>query len=154
MRATTRFLAMLVLCLSLFSIMLPAQAIMLPAKIIFSGASVYTESELLAFTGLKPGTDSTVAAVQAAAQKLSDTGLFADVHFQSEPRGLVFALKLMPETNLLPARFSNLVWWSNEELAKALETRVPLYRGLVPISGNMQDAVIAALTAMLAEKNI
>ncbi|MCL2661095.1 MAG: hypothetical protein FWD64_11345 [Acidobacteriaceae bacterium] len=153
MRATTRFLALLALCL-LPSIRLTAQAIRLPANIIFSGASVYSESELLAFIGLKPGTVSTVAAVQAAAQKLSDTGLFADVQFQSEPRGLVFALKLMPESNLLPARFSNLVWWSNEELAKALETRVPLYHGLVPIAGNMQDAVMAALTAMLAEKNV
>jgi outer membrane protein insertion porin family len=142
------------LCLLPASARLSAQAIVLPKNIIFTGAPAYSQAELLAFTGLKPGATSSAAEVQAAAQKLSDTGLFADVHFQSGPQGLTYALKPMPADNLLPARFPNLVWWSNAELDATLKTRVPLYRGSIPISGNLQDSVSAALTAMLAEKNI
>ncbi len=40
------------------------------------------------------------------------------------------------------------------ELANAIKSRVPLYRGSIPVSGNIQEAVVSALTTMLAEKNI
>jgi outer membrane protein assembly factor BamA len=154
MRTTLGSLGLLCLCLLSSPSRLTAQSVILPKNILFTGAPAYSEAELLTFTGLKPGATSSAAEVQAAAQKLNDTGLFADVHFQSEPRGLVFALKMMPTNNLLPARFPNLVWWSNDELTTALRTRVPLYRGSVPIAGNMQQAIADALTAMLAERSI
>jgi outer membrane protein insertion porin family len=154
MRSTIGSLALLTLCLLPSSTRLSAQAVILPKNITFTGVPAYSQAELLAFTGLKPGATSSAAEVQAAAQKLSDTGLFTDVHFQSEPQGLVYALKSMAADNLLPARFPNLVWWTNEELAAALKTRVPLYRGSIPISGNLQDNVSAALTAMLVEKGV
>jgi len=154
MRTTIGSFALLALCLLPSSTRLSGQAVILPKNIIFTGVPAYSQEELLAFTGLKPGATSSAAEVQAAAQKLSDTGLFTDVHFQSEPQGLVYALKAMPASNLLPARFPNLVWWTNEELAAALKTRVPLYRGSIPISCNLQDSVSTALTAMLAEKGV
>ena len=60
----------------------------------------------------------------------------------------------MPSDNLLPAHFANFVWWSPEELSTALKTRIPLYIGVVPTSGNLQDNVTAALKAMVAEKGV
>jgi outer membrane protein assembly factor BamA len=60
----------------------------------------------------------------------------------------------MPADNLLPAHFANFVWWSPEELSAALRTRVPLYSGAVPINGNLQDSITAALKAMVAEKGV
>jgi outer membrane protein assembly factor BamA len=145
--------ALLSVCLVAPSTNLSAQTFVLP-KISFTGAPTYSQAELLAFTGLKPGATSTSAEIQAAAQRLSDTGLFADVHFASNAQGLTYTLKLMPADNLLPARFANFVWWSPEELTTALKARIPLYLGLIPISGNLQDSVTAALKAMLAEKNV
>jgi outer membrane protein assembly factor BamA len=153
MRSLPVLSALLALCLVTPSTHLSAQTFTLP-KVSFTGAPSYSQAELLAFTGLKPGTKSTSAEVQSAAQRLSDTGLFADVHFESNANGLVYTLKLMPADNLLPARFANLIWWSPEELNTALKARVPLYLGLVPISGNLQDSVSAALKTMLAEKNV
>ncbi|MBS1823023.1 MAG: hypothetical protein JST61_13805 [Acidobacteria bacterium] len=143
-------------CLSISSActVLTAQSVILPKNIRFTGVPDYSQAELLSFAQLTPGAIVPLADIQSAAQRFNDTGLFSDVRFASNSTGLVFTLKPMPADNLLPARFPNLVWWSNEELAQALKTRVPLYRGAVPISGNIQDSVSAALTAMLAEKNV
>jgi outer membrane protein assembly factor BamA len=145
--------ALLALCLSVPAIQLSAQTFILP-QIIFTGAPAFSEIDLLKVSGLHPGAISTQAEVQTAAQHLSDTGLFADVHFESNARGLVYTLKPMPDENLLPARFTNFVWWSPEELVSALKTRVPLYTGVVPISGNLQDSISAALKAIVAEKGV
>lgn len=153
MRTIIGFSALLALCFSA-STQLIAQAIVLPKAITFTGVSSYSQTELLTFTGLKPGATSSAAEVQAAAQKLNDTGLFADIRFSSGPQGLTYILKPMPATNLLTARFPNLVWWSDSELTDALRARVALYRGSIPISGNLQDQVSTALTAMLAEKGV
>ncbi|HEX7158617.1 MAG TPA: POTRA domain-containing protein, partial [Edaphobacter sp.] len=151
MRSLKFVLHLPLLCL-LSPTLLSAQALILPKVISFTGAPAYSQAELLSFTGLKPGATSTAAAVQAAAQKLNDTGLFTDIQFESNAHGLVFALKPMP--GMLPVRFTNLVWWSADKLNTALKSRVPLYTGSLPQSGNMQEAVSAALKAMLAEKGI
>jgi outer membrane protein assembly factor BamA len=153
MRSHPVLSVLLAICLVAPSTNLSAQTFILP-KVSFTGASTYSQAELLAFTGLKPGAKSTSAEVQAAAQRLSDTGLFADIRFASNAQGLVYTLKLMPVDNVLPAHFSNFVWWSPEELTTALKARVPLYLGAIPISGNIQDSVTAALKTMLAEKNV
>ncbi|HWW23055.1 MAG TPA: POTRA domain-containing protein [Edaphobacter sp.] len=153
MRSSSVRLALLALCLSVPSIRLSAQTFKLPA-ITFAGAPAFSQADLLKVSGLHPGATSTQAEVQAAAQHLSDTGLFADVHFESNAKGLVYTLKPMPSDNLLPAAFANFVWWTPEELAAALKSRVPLYIGVVPISGNLQDSITAALKAMVAEKGV
>ena len=51
-----------------------------PKKIVFSGTTA-SQAELLAVSGLKPGDTLGQAEIQAAAQKLIDTGLFTDVRF-------------------------------------------------------------------------
>ncbi|WP_263368771.1 POTRA domain-containing protein [Edaphobacter bradus] len=152
MRLLKVFLPSTLLSLLFCSTILSAQSIVLPKSISFSGDPTYSQTELLTFTGLKPGASSTIAEVQAAAQKLNDTGLFSDIHFESNAHGLVFSLKPMP--NMLPARFTNFVWWTPDELNTALKFRVPLYEGSIPQAGNMQDTVCAALKAMLAEKGV
>ena len=145
--------ALLALCLLAPSARSSAQNFILP-KILFAGAPGYSQAELLAFTHLKPGAISTNAELQSVAQRFSDTGLFSDVHYESNAKGLVFSLKPMPADNLLPAHFTNFAWWTPADLTAALKARVPLYLGAIPINGNLQDSVIAALKAMLAEKNV
>jgi outer membrane protein assembly factor BamA len=153
MRSPSVRLALLALCLLVPSIRLSAQTFKLPA-ITFAGAPAFSQTDLLKVSDLHAGAISTQTEVQAAAQHLSDTGLFADVHFESNAKGLVYTLKPMPSDNLLPASFANFVWWTPDELTSALKARVPLYIGVVPISGNLQDSITAALKAMVAEKGV
>ena len=124
-------------------------------QISFTGAPAYSQAELLAFTGLKPGSSATQQQVEDAAQRLGDTGLFEEVNFSGDDRGVVYTLKPAAAGAVLPARFGNLVWWQDEEIDRELRARVALYRAdTVPIAGNMRDRIAAALTAMVAEKGV
>lgn len=145
--------ALLTLCLSTSITSLSAQTSTIP-PITFDGAPAYSQADLLKVTGLTPGSNLTQAELQAAAQHLGDTGLFSDINFASNEKGLVFTLKPMPETNLLPANFANFVWWSSDQINSTLKTTVPLYTGVIPLTGNLQDSVIAALKSMLATKSV
>ncbi|NYF51429.1 POTRA domain-containing protein [Tunturiibacter gelidoferens] len=153
MRSTTLRLTLLALCLSVPTLHLSAQSFTLP-PVTFTGAPTFSQADLLKVSGLHPGATATQADVQAAAQHLSDTGLFSDIRFESNATGLVYDLKPMPPENLLPASFTNFVWWSPAELTAALKARVPLYTGLVPTAGNLQDTIYSALKAMVAEKGV
>lgn len=153
MRSTTFRPALLALCLTVLPLHLPAQNFTVP-PITFEGAPAYSQADLLKVTGLTPGETSTQDALQAAAQHLGDTGLFSDINFASNEKGLLFTLKPMPDSNLLPATFTNFVWWSPSELTTALKARVPLYTGVVPTTGNFQNSIISALKAMVAEKGV
>jgi len=124
-------------------------------KITFSGATDYTQDELLSFTGLKPGMAATQQQIEDAAQKLGNTGLFEDVNFSGNDDGVTYILKTAAARATMPVRFGNFVWWQDEEIDHALKAKVPLYRGgTLPVSGNMRQAVADALTAMVTEKGV
>ena len=89
-------LALLAICLLVPSLHLTAQTFKLPA-ITFTGAPAFSQDDLLKLSGLHPGGTSTQAEVQAAAQHLSDTGLFADIHFESNAKGLVYTINHFKE---------------------------------------------------------
>ena len=144
---------LLTLCLSTAVTSLSAQTFTIP-PITFDGAPAFSQADLLKVTGLTPGSLSTQEGLQAAAQHLVDTGLFSDINFASNEKGLVFTLKPMPDSNLLPASYANFVWWSSEQINSALKASVPLYIGVVPLTGNLQDSVTSALKAMLATKGV
>ena len=145
--------ALFVFCLFFSPVPLFTQTFNLP-PVTFTGAPAFSQSDLLKVSGLKPGSTATQADVQAAAQRLSDTGLFSDVRFASTAKDLVYTLKPMPADNLLPTHFNNFIWWQPAELDSLLKSRVPLYLGTVPVSGNLQDQIVAALTSLLAERHI
>jgi outer membrane protein assembly factor BamA len=153
MRSPILRLVLFLPCLFVPTLQATAQTFQLP-PISFTGAPNLSQADLLKVTGLHEGATATQADIQTAAQHLSDTGLFADIHFESNSAGLVYALKPMPPENLLPASFTNFVWWSPAELNSALASRVPLYTGVVPLNGNLQDAISAALKSMVAEKGV
>lgn len=127
-------------------------------EMVFNNAAPYADADLEAACGLKPGTPFSAADLQAAAQRLIDTGDFDDV--QVTIRGpfkaitVAFTLKPYAPSQLLQAGFENFVWWQPKELATALQAKVPLFHGSIPEAGNMQEAITAALQQLLAEKKI
>jgi outer membrane protein insertion porin family len=123
-----------------------------PAKIVFTGAPALGQTELLVASGLTPSKPLTPDQVQAATQKLADTGLFTDVRYRSDGQILTFTLS--PSSSLLPARFVNFPWWTDAALNAELAARVPLYHGSVPLSGTLEEQVSHALEALLAERHI
>src|ERR1700741_4014621 len=84
----------------------PAQKTAPRKAIRFEGAPQYTQEELLAAAGLKPGARLNPNEVKAHAKQLNDTGLFAVVKFGSDSKGLLFTLT--PSNRLFPMHLDNL----------------------------------------------
>src|ERR1035441_2423563 len=154
MRLFRVFPVLAAVCLCAFSILLFAQTRVL-REISFTGAPAYSQAELLAFTGLKPGGSATQQQLDDAAPHLNDTGLVDGVTFAGRDKGIVYALKPAPASAMLPVRFGNFVWWQDDEIDRTLKARVALYRtDAVPIAGNLRQSIAAALKAMVAERGV
>ena len=118
----------------------------------YSGDPVFSSTELLAASGVAAGASLDQAGMQAAAQRLNDSGMFATVRFSFNGRELHY--ELTPVTNLLPARFDNFPWWDEKDLSTQLSSKVPLFHGEAAPESGTERKVIDALTAMRAGRQV
>ena len=122
-----------------------------------TGTSRYTDQEILAASGLQIGQEAADADFKEAAQRLGESGLFSDVvySFTYSDAGikLEFQLTDNPSIKLVPAYFENFVWFSDADLFSALRQRVPLFKELLPVSGQLPDRVSDALQALLLDRH-
>ncbi|GAA3761154.1 hypothetical protein GCM10022270_19580 [Terriglobus aquaticus] len=127
-------------------------------RIVFQGKTPYTNEQLQAASGLKPGQTITTADLTAAAQRLMDTGAMRDVEpsLDGAVTGITAILKVTPvdAKELLPTAVDNLIWLDPKQLSSELHRRVPLYSPQLPQAGTLGTQVRDALQAMLAEKGV
>lgn len=153
MKQAARLAAVLLLC-ALPSL---AQKKAAPKKapgpaIRIQGAPQFSQEELLAAAGFKPGARLTAAEVKARAKQLNDTGLFAVVKFSSDSRGLL--ISLTPASQLYPLHLDNLPLQPGNDLDARIHARFPLYHGLLPASGTLLEGVRQMFEEMLAAQGI
>jgi outer membrane protein assembly factor BamA len=134
----------------------PAQRKVPAPSIRFQGAPQYTQEELLAAAGLKPGVRLSASEIKAHAKQLNDTGLFTVVRFSSDSKGLLFSLT--PTDQLFPMHLDNLPLESGEgpgkELDAKIHARFPLYHSLLPASGSMIEGIRQMFEEILAAEGI
>jgi outer membrane protein assembly factor BamA len=123
-----------------------------------TGTTRYTDKEILAASGLQIGQNAADGDFKEAVRRLGDSGLFSDVvySYASANTGTRLELQLadIDKSKLVTVHFENFVWFTDEELGAALQRRVPLFKQLLPIAGNLPEQVSEALQAMLTEKNL
>ncbi|HEX4484658.1 MAG TPA: POTRA domain-containing protein [Terriglobales bacterium] len=121
-----------------------------------TGSTRYTSKEILNEVGLQIGQQVTEADFQKATALLGETGMFGDVSYKFEysDKGAILDFQLSDNPKLVPARFDNFVWFSDQELMEKLHQRVPLFRGELPLNGNLPDLVSDALQALLIERKV
>jgi outer membrane protein assembly factor BamA len=121
-----------------------------------TGTARYTDKEILAASGLQLGQDAADGDFKEAVRRLGDSGLFGDIaySYSSSSFGVKLEMQLTDtdKSKLVPAQFENFVWFTDDELRTALERRVPLFKQLLPLTGNLPDQVSEALQAILTEK--
>jgi outer membrane protein assembly factor BamA len=122
-----------------------------------TGTARYTDQEILAASGLQIGENAADGDFKEAVQRLGNSGLFggAVYSYSSSNAGTKLELQLtdIDRSKLVPTRFENFVWFTNDELQAALQRRVPLFKQLLPLTGNLPDRVEEALQAILSEKS-
>jgi outer membrane protein insertion porin family len=123
-----------------------------------TGTARYTDKEILAASGLQLGQDAADGDFREAVRHLGDSGLFGDIaySYSSSNAGVKLELQLTDtdKSKLVPAQFENFVWFTDDELRTAVERRVPLFKQLLPLTGNLPDEVSESLQAMLTEKRL
>jgi outer membrane protein assembly factor BamA len=121
-----------------------------------TGTARYTDKEILAASGLRIGQNAAEGDFKEAAQRLGDSGLFSDVVYSYSSSGAGVRLEMQladtDPSKLVPAHFENFVWFTDNEIRTALQSRVPLFKQLIPVAGDLPDRISEALQTILSEK--
>jgi outer membrane protein assembly factor BamA len=120
-----------------------------------SGMKSITETNVLPLAGLQIGSQVTRRDLQAAADRLVQSGLFAKVKydFRTTPDGVTVTFHV-EETPRIPAYFDNFPWFSDGELSASIRTKLPFYDGSLPEAGEVVDQAGDALKNLLASRGL
>jgi outer membrane protein assembly factor BamA len=119
------------------------------------GLKTLSEAQVIALSQLEKGSQVGKPELQAAADRLLQTGMFAKVNYSFQTRGdgltVTFQLEEAPR---VPIYYDNLPWFSDGELADAIRKKVPYFDGTLPEAGAVVDQVSDALKELLASRQL
>src|SRR5205807_136957 len=118
------------------------------------GEKHLSESQVAALTGLTPGSEVGRSDLQAAADKLSKTGLFDKVTYNFETRTGVIVTYHVEESRRIPAYFDNIPWFADSELADAIRKKLPFFDGTLPEAGGAVDQAADAIKELIASHGL
>jgi outer membrane protein insertion porin family len=127
------------------------------ARIEFEGLEQIPSNEALATSGLKPGQPFKVEDVDAAAQRLLDSGIFKQIGYRTRTDGnkVTITFKVEEATSGdSPVIFDNFIWFTEEQLMDAVRREVPSFAGRAPNAGKTPEAITRALQQLLTEQKI
>ena len=134
----------------------PAQKQATLRRIEFVGLKKLTEQQVIDATGLKVGDTINPNVIDAAAEKLMQSGLFRKVGYKvrtaDNEATVIFEVEEASRNS--PVVFENFVWFSEDELARAIRQDVPFFDGTAPEAGTTTDKIAAALQRLLSQKKI
>src|SRR5262249_50951027 len=123
----------------------------------FEGLNRLSAEEMIATTGLKVGDPFSLAALDAAAQRLIDSGMFKNVAYQTRPNKDQITITFkVEEAKGASSRviFDNFIWFTDPELIGAVKRDLPAFSGTAPDSGDTVDRIIQSLQTFLHENHI
>jgi outer membrane protein assembly factor BamA len=125
-------------------------------KIEFTGLNRYSQEEAIAASGLRIGQTVNETALDAAANRLLGSGLFAKLSYRYRTTGGQGVVTFVVEEakGSLPVIFDNFVWFSDEEVLNAVRKEMPTFDGKAAESGGAIDTIIKALESLLRERKI
>jgi outer membrane protein assembly factor BamA len=127
------------------------------AAIAFEGLKSHPPDKIVAASGLQVGQTIDFEAVKAAAQRLSQTGLFGKVayryRYSTTQIQLTFELE-EKTTGKKGCNFDNFVWFSEREIIDAIKRDIPDFDGTILVSDFAGEEVKKSLARLLAERKI
>lgn len=121
-----------------------------------SGQKRYSESQVITASGLRAGQVFDVDAIQAAAQRLGQSGAFEEVQFKYRPESgqmrVDFAVK--EAVKFHRCTFDNFIWAGAKEVETIVRSEVPLFDGWAPEGGELPDDISTALEHFLKQRGI
>jgi hypothetical protein len=115
------------------------------------GIKTLTAAQVASISGLQTGMVAGRDDLQAGADKLVASGLFANVkyNFLTRADGLVVTFHV-EEAKRIPAYFDNIPWFTDGELDGVIRAKIPYYDGTLPSAGAVVDEAADSIGAFLA----
>ena len=125
--------------------------------IVFEGLKSQPPEKMIDAGGLKVGQTIDFEMIKAAAQRLSQTGLFKKVAYRYRYSSTQIELTFELEENTTGKKlchFDNFVWFTDKEIADAIKRDMPDFDGRIVVSDFVGEEIKKSLTRLLAEKKI
>ena len=121
-----------------------------------TGSQRYTPDEIVAASGLKIGNTATDDDFKKATEELGKSGVFTNVSYSYaySPAGTKLEFQVADADKFVPARFENFVWFSDADLIAKIHEREPLFKGEVPVGGDLADRISDALQSLLLQHSL
>jgi outer membrane protein assembly factor BamA len=119
------------------------------------GLKTLSETQVITISQLEKGSQVGKSELQAAADRLLQTGMFAKVNysFQTHADGLTVTFQL-EEAPRVPVYFDNIPWFSDSELGDAIRKKAPFFDGTLPEAGTVVDQATDAVKDLLASHKL
>ena len=119
------------------------------------GQTVFTEGQVTALSGMQGGAQIGKKDLQAGADRLVQSGLFAKVSyaFQTRADGVYLTFKVS-EAPRMAVYFDNFPWFADSELGDVIRKKLPFFDGTLPEAGKVVDDAGAALAELLASRGM
>jgi outer membrane protein assembly factor BamA len=121
-----------------------------------TGSKRFTSDEIAAASGLPMGTIAHEEDFKKAARQLGESGAFSNVAYtySYSSTGTRLEFQVTDAGKFVFARFTDFVWFTDEDLLQKIHERVPLFKGELPANGRLPDQVSDVLQALLVENGI
>jgi len=121
-----------------------------------TGGQRYTPDEIIAASGLKIGDTATEDDFKKATEELGKSGLFTNVSYSYaySATGTKLDFQVADADKFVPARFDNFVWFSDADLIAKIHEVEPLFKGEVPVGGDLADRISDALQSLLLQHSL
>ncbi|HLX72495.1 MAG TPA: POTRA domain-containing protein, partial [Verrucomicrobiae bacterium] len=121
-----------------------------------TGSKRFTQQEIALASGLPVGTVAHEPDFQKAARQLGESGAFSNISFtySYSATGTKLEFQVVDAEKFVPAKFSDFVWFTDDQLRAQIHERVPLFNGDLPTTGRLADQVSDVLQAMLVENAV
>jgi outer membrane protein insertion porin family len=126
------------------------------ARVQLVGAKRFAPEDVARLAGVTIGKTVTVEDLNAAAQRLANTGFFEKVIYRYTLAGrrvtVIYDLVEVPWT--IPVSLDNFVWFTKDEVVEAVRKDVPTFDGTLPKSQEMPELMVRTLQKLLESKKV
>lgn len=123
------------------------------ASIDATGSTKFSSDQIASASGLKAGDSVTKDELQAAANRLAQSGLFTNVSFRFDTKAEGVHLHLeVQDAPTAPVEYDNFPWFTDDELSAGIRSEFSFFNGTAPQQGAMLDAMAADLQKLLPQK--
>jgi len=125
------------------------------AEVHASGSHRYSDVQIAATAGLKPGDPVDRDELQEIADRLARLGVFSTVNFRFTAKNNRATISFeLQDAMVVPVMFENFPWFSDQALSDEIRRAAPLFDGGAPQGGSLLQQITAALSAKLASRGI